>query len=93
MTRFFMTCSTLRTYLDGKIAGIKARIDALEAAFLNIASGAIEEYSLDTGQSKTRVKKSNIAVLSKTIDSLYNQLVTLEARLYGCGTSTVRPCY
>ena len=73
------------------ITATKAQIAALEATILSISSGAIEEYLLDTGQSRQRVTKTNIHVLQNTLDSLYNRLATQCARLNGSGTIIGRP--
>ena len=78
------------TFLLEQVTSIKARIVALQAAELALASDAIQEYTLDTGQSIQRVTKVNIATLQRAINGLYNQYATLCARLEG-GTVLVRP--
>ena len=60
---------------------------------LGLASGAIESYTLDTGQSRQTVTKFNLKALSDVLDSLYNRCVTLEARLSGGNSVTVRPSF
>ena len=77
------------TFLEERIVSIKARIVALEDAELALASGAIQEYTLDTGQTRQTVTKVNIATLQRTVTSLYNQYATLCARLNGAGVMAV----
>lgn len=80
-----------RDYLLTKIATTKALIDAYETALLTLGTGgATQSYTLDTGQSRQVVTRSDIPSLNRMLDSLYNRLSTLEARLYG-STITARP--
>lgn len=81
------------TFLNARITATKNQIAALEDAALSLSSGAITSYTLDTGQSRQVVTKSNINLINKTIDSLYNRLATLEARLNGSGTVVGRPAW
>lgn len=74
------------TELAARITSIKARIAAYEQAALDLASGAIESYTLDTGQSRQTVKKFDLMALNDLIDGLYNQCAVLETRLNGNGT-------
>ena len=80
-------------YLAGKIDEIKALIAAAMAAELQLASGGIPSYTIDTGQDRQGVVKFNLTEMRNYIDSLFNRLVTLETRLYGCGVVTTRPCW
>lgn len=81
------------TFLNDRITATKNQIATLEDAALDLSSGAITSYTLDTGQSRQVVTKSNISLINKTIDSLYNRLATLEARLNGSGTVVGRPAW
>jgi len=78
------------TFLIAQKATIEAQIIAYQTAAASLASGAIESYTLDTGQTRQTVTKINVASLQRTINSLYNQLATICARLEG-GTTLVRP--
>ena len=82
-----------REFLQERITKIKERIVAYEDAMLLISTGAIEEYQIDTGQTKTRVKKSNIKTMQDVIDAMLNQLCVYQARLNGGNTITVRPAW
>ena len=90
--RRFMS-GTLDDYLATKIAKKKALIDAYENAAEKIALGTMQSYTFDTGQTNQQVTKINLIKLTDAIDALYNQLVTLEARLTGCGVVIVRPAW
>lgn len=67
-------------------------IVAYEDAATALASG-VQSYTLDTGQSRQTVTKLDLVALQRTINSLYNRCVTLEARLNGSGTVTVGPAW
>lgn len=75
------------TFLQDRITATKARIVAYETAALSLASGAIQSYNIDTGQTRQTVTKLNITELHNLINGLYNQLAVLEARLTGNGTT------
>jgi hypothetical protein len=81
------------TFLKERITATKSQIATLEDAALSLSTGAITSYTLDTGQSRTVVQKSSINVINKVIDSLYNRLATLEARLTGNGTVIGGPAW
>jgi polyhydroxyalkanoate synthesis regulator phasin len=81
------------TFLTERITATKNQIATLEDAALSLSTGAITSYTLDTGQSRQVVTKSNVSLINKTIDSLYNRLATLEARLNGSGTVIGRPAW
>lgn len=87
-----MACSQF--WLD-QITKTQERIVTLDAATLAIETGAIESYTLDTGQTRQTVTKANIAVLERVLSSLLNKLATLEARcnIAGAGTTLVRPSF
>lgn len=74
------------TYLTERIEKTKLQIEALEDAVIAISTDAIESYTLDTGQSRQSVTKSNIDVLNKVLDSLYNRLTIFQNRLNSTGS-------
>lgn len=80
-------------FITDRINATKTMIIALEDAFIHLSNGTIESYMLDTGQSVQKVTNQNIAEISKVIDSLYNRLVTLEARLTGNGVNIGVPAW
>jgi len=81
------------TFIQARIDATKALIVAYEDALLAISSGAVESYTLDTGQSRQTVTKTNLGTLQSSLDGLYNRCATLEARLNGSGTTTSIPCW
>jgi hypothetical protein len=83
-----MTCNDRQFWID-RIATVKAQILALDEAFLGLSTGAIQQYQLDTGQTRMLVTKANMATLRDTISALENKLATLNARVYGAGVRVV----
>lgn len=82
-----------RAFLVERIAATKAEIVAYEDATLAFATnGALQSYTLDTSQTRQTVTRADLSSLNRVLNSLYNRLATLEARLYG-GTTTVRPAF
>ena len=82
-----------RAYLVNRIAVTKTIIEAYEDAVLALGvAGGVESYTLDTGQSRQTVTRADLSSLSRMLDSLYNRLATMEARLSG-GTTIVRPAF
>jgi len=80
-------------FLLDRIDAVKAQILIYEAAVLAVGSGGMASYTIDTGQTKTTVTRSNISTVKTALDSLYNSLASLEARA-GCGGSVyVRPIF
>ena len=80
-------------YLQERIAATKAIIEAYEDAVLQLASGAIVSYRVDTGQSVQTVTKSDVTTLERRLDVLYTRLNVLELRLNGGGTVHVTPAW
>lgn len=81
-----------REFLIERIAVTKLQIVAYEDAVLQLSNG-VTSYTLNTGQSQQTVSRASIPDLNKTLDSLYNRLVTLNARLNGSGVTRVRPAW
>ncbi len=82
-----------RTYLTERIAVTKTTIEAYEDAITALGvNGGVQSYTLDTSQSRQTVTRADIPSLNRMLDSLYNRLATMEARLSG-GTTQVRPAW
>lgn len=89
-----MPCiSQSQSYIQGLIDKTKLAIDEAMTAEAGLMAGTVQSYTLDTSQSRQTVTKFNITELRNYIDSLLNRLATLETRVYGCGVTTVRPCW
>jgi len=79
-------------FYSARIEQVQAQIIAFEDALTAFAAnGAVQSYTIDTGQTTQTVTRSNLSQLRNTVTSLYNQLATLEARVNGCGTVQARP--
>lgn len=88
------TCQEIKD----KAAKLKALIDEYENASLELASGQIQQYSFDSGQTRQTVTQLDMWRLDQVIDSLYNRLAILQARhpqCLGAGGSSiiVRPAW
>lgn len=80
-------------FLQERITVTKNLIVAYEGAVEAFATnGGIQTYRLDTGQTNQTVTRADLKQLQETLDTLYNRLVTLQARLNGAA-SVVYPGY
>lgn len=80
------------TYLQARIDATKALITAAEDLVLVLMledTPTNRSYTLNTGQSIVTVTKKDADKLSALIDSLYNRLATLDARLNGGGRQAI----
>jgi hypothetical protein len=78
-------------WIQDRITKTKAMIVALEDAQLGLASGAIQTYQLDTGQTRQLVTKTNMSVLQSTLQVLEQRLQYYQSQLCGAGVVYVRP--
>jgi len=78
-------------FILSRIAAKKAQIIIYDDAIAALGTAGVQSYKLDTGQSVQWVTKMDVADLNKVAESLYNQLVTLEARCTGNGVLQGRP--
>ena len=86
-----MTCDD-SDFLKERLAAIKQIIVAYETAILALLNnGAMQSYTIDTGQSRQTVTRANIEATKKTLDSYYNSYSVLHARIYGCGKFIASP--
>lgn len=82
------------TFIQARIDATKAQIVAYEDAALAFANnGALQAYTIDTGQTRQTVTRAQLSEIQRTIESLYNRCATLETRLNGAGTFTGRPAW
>lgn len=80
-------------FIQARIDATKLQIVAFEDAVLALSTGGVQEYLIDTGQTRQRVTKLDLAQMQRTIDGLYNRCATLEARLNGSGTLIGKPSW
>lgn len=78
-----------RQYWIDRIAKVKALIEKYDDALLALGTGGVQQYQLDTGQTRMLVTKANITSLTTTRDALLNEVSTLQARVYGAGVRGV----
>jgi hypothetical protein len=68
----------------------KARILQIETAIDAVAVGDVSSYTLDTGQTKQTVTKSNLRLFEQLLDSLYNRQAVMQSRVTGDGVTHAR---
>jgi len=73
------------SWLDSRITATKTAIESYEAAHAALASGTVDTFTIDTGQTRQVVTKKNMSGLEAAINAAYNRLAVLEARRYGSG--------
>lgn len=83
----------INDYLKEKINNLMTMIDAYDSAIIALVGGGVQSYMLDTGQTRQSVTKMDIASLQRNRSSLYNELVTLNARANGGNVGVVRPAW
>lgn len=74
-----------------RIDAIKARIIALEGAITALAVGGVQSYSLDTGQTRQVVTRSDLSQLRLALRAAESDLATALARSGGCGRFNMVP--
>lgn len=79
--------------LEAQVAPLKLKLAEMITASTGLVTGAIQSYELETGMTRQKVTKADIATLEAAISSLMNTLTTLEARLRGCGVSRFVPSW
>lgn len=78
-------------FLQARITATEAQIVAYEDAITALVSTGIQQYTIDTGQTRQVVTRLDVVRLNKDLDALYNRLVILTARLSGGNVSTQVP--
>lgn len=80
------------TFLQARIDALVISIPIYEAAIDALGTGGVQEYLIDTGQTRQRATKLDLVGLQKTLDSMLNRYATLCARLNGAA-SIARPAW
>ena len=83
----------MTSFLQDRVIKIQNQIIAYEDAITALVSGGVQEYSLDSGQTKQKVTRLDVKSMQDALDTLYNRLTTLQARLSGSGSVTGRPSW
>lgn len=82
-----MTCD--RQYWADRIVKVKALIEKYDDALLALGTQGVQQYQLDTGQTRMLVTKANITSLANVRKDLLNELATLQARVHGAGLRVI----
>ena len=69
-------------WLDARILSMQTLILVYEAAIMAIGNG-VQSYTLETGQSRQVVTRSDLGTLQAFLDGLYNRYAILDARRNG----------
>lgn len=85
--------SAMDDFYQQQITSTKELILAYQTAVAALVAGQIESYEIDTGQTKTIVKRHNLNMLNAQIDVLMNRLATLSARVDGGNVVQVMPAW
>ena len=78
-------------WLEQRIERTKALIVKIEDAIDQLSTGAVQSYTLSTGQTSQTVTKANLGSLRATLSDLESRLSSLCARLTGGSTVYVKP--
>lgn len=70
-----------KEFLLARIEATEQLITAYEDAILKLTSDGVQQYSIDTGQSRQTVTRADLSHLQSQVGGLYNRLATLHARL------------
>lgn len=82
-----------REFLKQRIEVTKNIIVEYETAILTLNTTSAISYTLNTSQTTQTVTKRDVAGLQASLNGLYNQLATLEARLTGSGVVIAGPAW
>lgn len=87
-----MGCSH-EAWLDQRIEQTRRMIELHEDAILQIGTGAVMSYTLDTGQTRQVVTKQNLTELRNALASFESRLEMLENRRCGGGAVVMKPAW
>lgn len=80
-----------KNFIQSRVSFYENLIAVYENAMLALSNPDVEEYMIDTGQTKQRVKRANINDVQKTLDNIYNQHSMWCNRLNSGGSTIVVP--
>lgn len=72
-------------YYQDRIDNALLTIEALETAMVDLSTGTIKSYTLNTGQTTQSVTKKNINLLTSAIESCYGLIEFWDMRKNGGG--------
>ncbi len=84
-----MVCD--RAFWLDRLATKKEQLALLDEMFLHFAAnGGAEEYDLDTGQTRQKVRRADLSKWRLLAEKLESQISALIVKTSGCGVSRVR---
>lgn len=83
--------SCVEAFLAERIEKVKETIVAYETAIATVQADSKASYQLDTGATRILVTRQNLATVQKLLESQYNLLSTLDARVNRKGQTRVIP--
>ena len=81
------------TFLQARIDAAKLLVEKYETAIDALLTGGIQEYTLDTGQSRTKVTRLDLPKLEDALERLENRIAGLENRRNGSGALIAGPAW
>lgn len=82
-----------KTFLQARKTALETEITELETALSGLATGAIQQYSLNTGQTVEAVTKVNMGTINRVLEGKYALLQTVCNNLNpGSAGMVGRPC-
>jgi hypothetical protein len=80
-------------FLADQLPILEAQITAYQNAITALATGGMQSYTLNTGQTVQTVTRLDIDKLQTTVDALLNRHTVLSARCNGGGVLVARPAW
>lgn len=81
------------TFIQARITYFETLIPILESAVEAVATGTVQSYTINTGQTTETVNKKNLMSYTNRLDWAYQRLDYWYIRLNGGATIQVRPGY
>lgn len=82
--------SYIRTQLQRRLAVLETNIPLAEAGIIEMASGGISSFELDTGEADQQVRFYNVQTFNKYIKSMYASQELIVRRLTGRTFTSVK---
>jgi hypothetical protein len=80
-------CQDDPAFWQEQLTSLRATVRALNGAILAFATSNIQNYQLDSGQTRQMVTRASLATLRDTRAELMNEIAMLEIRL-GCASGS-----
>jgi len=81
------------SFLSARLASLEKRIVAYEEAIDALADPTVTSHSLDTGQTRVQVTRSNVAQYEKALADMLARRSRLKMQIEGGSTVQVRPTF